>query len=205
MPQGKSPGQRISFLGSVAEGGRFCIIADRSASMRGNALELVKFELVRTLRSIGPVHQFFTIFFNTQAFPQPGLRWLPGGTGVPAVLPWIANIRGDGNTNPAPALELAFQLQPRPDAIFFMTDGQFDPRVADRVAFLNRQGPRIPINTILFIHENPSRPPGPAQAMRDVQQIRLAGALLQRIAVQSGGSFRAVVAPPNFPGRPGLR
>ncbi len=231
---GQRAGQRVTFLGSVAEGGRFCIIADRSASMRGNALETVKVELVRTLRSLGPDSQFFVTFFNTQAFPQPGQRWLPGGAGVQAVLPWIGSMSAEGNTDPTPAFELALKwLAPQPDAIFFMTDGIFETRVAAQVALLNQRVPRIPIHTILFIHESQSRgralvgpaplpragsprlPPGPrvaanaqrvalqnqASRAQELQEIQAAAALLQRIALDSGGTFRAVMAPPNPPGR----
>ncbi|MCI0458485.1 MAG: hypothetical protein L0Z62_16090 [Gemmataceae bacterium] len=224
---GQRPAQRVTFLGSVAEGGRFCIIADRSASMRGNPLETVKVEMVRTLRSIGPDNRFFVTFFNTQAFAQPGQRWLPGGAGVPAVLPWIGSMRGEGNTNPTPAFELALKwLAPQPDAIFFMTDGVFDSKVATQVALLNQRVPRIPIHTILFVHQkaapgraivsppplprpgSPRPPAGPRVAQQppvnraqELQQIQAAAVLLQRIALESGGSFRAVMAPPNPPGR----
>jgi hypothetical protein len=132
------------------------------------------------------------------------------------MLPWIGSIHGQGGTAPAPAFDLAMRLlQPPPDAIFFMTDGQFGPQVVDQVALLNQRVPRIAIHTILFVHDNPSRGTAAgrmprttqalvrdissrqAQALTDLRQIQAAGAQLQRIALGSGGTFRAVVAPPS--------
>ena len=48
-----------------------------------------------------------------------------------------------------PAFEIAFQqLRPRPDAIFFMTDGLFPPTVAAALPTLNNGRKPVPIHAI---------------------------------------------------------
>ena len=73
-----------------------------------------------------------------------------------------------------PAFRVAFQLVPRPDAIFFMTDGQFPAEVVEEIAALNRGGGRrVVIHTISFM-DTSSEP------------------LMKRIASDSGGKYRHV-------------
>ncbi len=59
-------------------------------------------------------------------------------------------------------------LRPRPDAIYFVTDGDFDPQLADDIKVLNAD-PSIPIYTICL-------------ESRDAEQI------MKRIASESGGT-----------------
>jgi hypothetical protein len=166
----------VEFLGNRASGNRFCIVADSSSSMRGAKLDKVKEEMVKTLNSLKEGSRFFVIFFNTKAVPMPQGTWLPGGkASVDLVEPWIRARSPKGGTNPDLALQLAFQLSPRPDVIFLMTDGQMSKAVGDKVQKLNTTEPRVRVNTILFGGTGK----GPAAAQ------------LQRIAADSGGSFSA--------------
>ena len=213
--------QQVSFLGTVAKGTRFCIIADNSGSMRGTPLETVKVELLKTLQSLAPDSQFHVSFFNSEPEPQAVPGWLKGGDGVAQVLPWLRTITARGGTEPTPAFEQAFQLDPKPDVIFFMTDGEIPWNVPDAVATLNGRGRRVPIHTILFsdlvarvavVLQPGPRPRTPAQlqalarraAVGNARLLR-AAAPLQRIALQSGGTFRAVPVPPNPPRPPWAR
>ena len=89
----------------------------------------------------------------------------------------VAKVVAGGGTHPADAFEMAFTLKPRPDAIYFMTDGLFDEAVAERVLRLNRQGSRpVPIHCIAF-------------GTRDAE------ALMRQMAQASGGSFTFVPEP----------
>ena len=79
-----------------------------------------------------------------------------------------------GDTEPLPAFEAAFtRLRPRPDAIFFMTDGLFRPDVADAIPTLNAGPKPVPIHSISLMD-------------------RGAEALLRKIAADSGGTYRHV-------------
>src|SRR5262249_55038866 len=126
--------------------------------------------------------------FNSVPIPQPSASWLKGGTGLPQVWPWLASIRAGGGTEPVPAFQVAFRLKPRPDTIFFMTDGLIPANVPTVVASLNDKQPVIPVHTILFASGNPFT-------------IQRAAAPLVQIASQSGGTFRAVQVQ-NFAVRP---
>jgi hypothetical protein len=89
-----------------------------------------------------------------------------------------------GGTEPGGAFVLAFQLNPPPDVIFFLTDGEIPERTADEVLGLNSQQKRkVVVHTVAFS----------ADASQD--QMR-------RIARESEGTFRFVpVSNAGGPGR----
>ena len=77
---------------------------------------------------------------------------------------------------PLPAFDLLFELRPRPDAIYFMTDGAFvNPEaVVAEITRLNRSTGRVvPIHCITFIE-------------REAEET------MKEIARQSGGSYTHV-------------
>ncbi len=171
---GGALGEGASFMGVHARGKRFCIIADRSGSMAGPKLEYVKQEILEALTSMKKGSRFQLIFFNHGATPFPQTGWRHPDKDRAAVEEWLRGIVGEGGTVPTPAFEVAFALQPRPDVIFFMTDGLFDPATVDQVAATNRMGEkRVVIHTISF-------------------RERSAEQLLRRIAKDSGGTYRHV-------------
>jgi hypothetical protein len=95
---------------------------------------------------------------------------------------WIreqaATLNAYGGTNPLPAFQLAFELAPRPDAIYFMTDGLFEESAATEIAKMNKRGRKVPIHCIGF----------------DLQE-KGAEENLKKIAQDSGGRFVAVPLP----------
>jgi uncharacterized protein with von Willebrand factor type A (vWA) domain len=182
-----------------ARGKRFCIITDNSGSMKGEALAKVQREMVWTLQQIPPDCQFFVLFFNSKPVPMPHADWLNGGpASLKRVVPWIGSVRAGGDTQPTLAFEVAFRLNPRPDAIFFLTDGLMPTDVPGRVVALNDGRPKVPIHTLMIVGR--SQPPGPSAIPLVVRQVvadnpaRLAAAQkqLQRIALESGGTYRLV-------------
>lgn len=167
-------GEGASFMGLHAKGTRFCIIADRSGSMEGPKLSFVKEEILETLTTMGSRGRFQLIFFNTRelAYRQPG--WRHPRKDRADVAAWLQTVNAGGGTYPTPAFRVAFSLSPRPDAIFFMTDGQFPENVVDEVADLNRAGgKKVQIHTISFMDTS-------------------AETLMRRIASDSGGRYRHV-------------
>jgi hypothetical protein len=179
--------QRVSFLGTVAEGRRFFFIADNSGSMAGVKMTMLKNELAATLKSLNADSQFYVTFFNTEVIPLPAKGWQKGQKDVPKALQWIAAMGVGGGTNPQPAFDMAFNVKPRPDVIFFMTDGQIPATVPLRVRKLNEADPKIVIHTIMM----DVRPPAAMLQGGGMLQDQM----LKQIASDSGGTYREVIVP----------
>jgi hypothetical protein len=171
---GGALGQGASFMGLHAKGTRFCIIADCSGSMEGPPLKFLKEEILETLSTMSARGRFQLIFFSSRAIPYPQPGWRHPRHDRADLVQWLQGVSAAGGTYPTPAFQLAFQLSPPPDVIFFMTDGLFDDRAVEEIANLNRQSGRdVQINTISFM-DTSSEP------------------LMRRIASDSGGRYRHV-------------
>jgi von Willebrand factor type A domain len=173
-----APG-KATFMGAEATGRRFLIIADRSGSMSGAKFERLVAEINATVKALKPGARFYVIFYDDTAVPFPGTRWLTGRRDAASLEAWMAGQDTGGTTNPLPAFQIAFtQVHPRPDAIFFMTDGLFAPEVAAMIPPLNSARRVVPIHTISFVD-------------------RSAEPWLRKIADDSKGTYRHVdLAPP---------
>lgn len=169
------PPVRARFMGVEASGHRFCIIADRSGSMqRGGKIEYLTAEILKTVGGLRGSARFYIILFNQSAESIPSDHWL-GGKPQDVVMTerWLTTIHATGETDPVPAFQMAFKMKPRPDAIFFMTDGIFSPAAGPIVNSLNNGRRKVPIHAISFLDQG-------------------AEAILRRMASQSGGSYRHV-------------
>ena len=169
-----TPG-KATFMGAEASGRRFLIIADRSASMgRGGKFERLVAEINATVKDLKSGAKFYVILYDDTAVPFPGTRWLSGRADAASLEAWMAGQDAGGTTNPLPAFQIAFtQVHPRPDAIFFMTDGLFAPEVAELIPPLNSARRVVPIHTISFVD-------------------RRAEPWLRKIAADSKGTYRHV-------------
>jgi hypothetical protein len=105
---------------------------------------------------------------------------------VDKLLPWLGNVPGFGDTNPVPALQMAFQLQPPPDAIFFMTDGLLQVNPIPAVAKMNQGKQRVAIHSILVTRPQNLVGKAALRQQAAAQQLRL-------LAEQNGGTFREVM------------
>ncbi|MAR11122.1 MAG: hypothetical protein CL681_14340 [Blastopirellula sp.] len=170
---GGGGGSGASFMGLSATGSRFCIIADRSGSMAGPKLDYVKTEILETLTTMGRRGRFQLIFFNDRALPYPEEGWRNPTKDRTAVEDWLKTVSSGGGTSPVPAFRQAFLLSPRPDAIFFMTDGLFPAQAVGQIANLNQSGTRVTIHTISFMDRSSEQ-------------------LMKQIATDSGGKYRHV-------------
>lgn len=176
-------GGGTSFFGVEARGDRFAYIVDISGSMEGSKLGTLKNELISSLDKLSAASHFMVFFFESQSFAlfsrnDSGRdKWVPAGPKEKERAEReIRAVESRGGTYPAPAFVRAFALSPRPDAIYFMTDGLFDPEVADRVARMNSQGKAIPVHCIAFGDQSSE-------------------ATMRRIAKDSGGSYTFVAEP----------
>lgn len=85
---------------------------------------------------------------------------------------WIKGLVPGGRTNPLPALSYAFSLHP--EAIYFLSDGKFDPMIFQEIKGQNRCGyGRVPIHAISFVN-------------------RESIGIMRTISRQSGGKFQFV-------------
>jgi uncharacterized protein with von Willebrand factor type A (vWA) domain len=144
----KNLGRSASFYGIEAQGSKFVFVVDMSGSMVGARFRRARSELHTSIEQLAPTQAFFVILFNDVANPMPS-NGLAGANAesVQQVDAWLQKIQCNGGTNPLPALMAALALTP--DAVFLLSDGKFDPAVAQAVGqFQSWQ--RIPIHTIGF-------------------------------------------------------
>lgn len=176
---GSGGGGGAKFFGVEARGSRFAYIVDVSGSMAGPKLDALKQELANSIDGLVSNSSFVVLLYNSGATPMGGrTRWTEGSDrNKRTAMGQIERISASGATNPSPAFEDVFGMRPRPDAIYFMTDGLFNAEVAQTVARLNATGERpTPVHCISFVS-------------------RESETLLRRIAEDSDGSYTHIAGP----------
>lgn len=132
------PKVKTSVFGIEGEGTRFLYVFDRSDSMNGyegRPLKAAKSELLQSLDSLGPAHEFQIIFYNDTPLPFGGLS----GRG-PSLLNgedrskenarrFVRDIVAVGGTRHIDALRMAIGMSP--DVVFFLTDADIAPTSRD--------------------------------------------------------------------------
>ncbi len=176
---GGKGGTGTEFMGVRTAASRVVYVIDQSGSMAGLRFAHTTLELRRSIERLPADGAFLVVFFNTAAIPMPPGRLVPAtprnkSDGVD----WIRQQTVGGGTDPTQALEVALR-EPRPDAIFLMTDGEFtaDP-VFEAINRLNADR-KVSINTIGF-------------------HSRAAEAVLKRIAAENRGDY-TYIPPPGTP------
>lgn len=128
------PKVKTTVFGIEGEGTRFVYVFDRSASMLGYGgapLRSAKAELIESLQSIGPAHQFQVIFYNDSPLPMGGLSGGPprlfkgDERSKERGIEFVRNISADGGTEHIGALQMGLNLGP--DVLFFLTDADSSP------------------------------------------------------------------------------
>ncbi|MCH2153575.1 MAG: VWA domain-containing protein [Phycisphaerales bacterium] len=168
-------GGAASFFGIASEGRRFAYIVDRSGSMANIRLEQAKDELKRSLRELPDYAEFVVVFYSDSFYMPPFQEgWLRARrTQIRAMNKWIDGVEAKGGTNPLSSFKEVLKLDPPPDVIFFLTDGQIQSMTAQDVAKLNQIRQPAVINTIAFANDESQE-------------------LLERIASDSEGIYRFV-------------
>lgn len=178
---GSGGGGGASFFGVEAQGKRFAFIVDISASMEAEGkFARLKQELRKTITGLGESSEYFIATFADDSRPLGGrIEWSEATTSVNRrTFNAIETMVTGASTRPLPAFQMVFRIRPKPDAIYFMTDGEFEESVVEEVALLNRAAGGVPIHSICFA----------SQAGED---------LMQKIAKQSKGTYTFV--PGNAP------
>jgi hypothetical protein len=148
----------VNVFGVQGTGSRFVYVFDRSLSMSGyggRPLAAAKRELIKSLESLGGVHQFQIVFyneepkvFNTQPGQPPQLVFGSDENKEHAEA-FVNQITADGGTQHMDALFKALGMNP--DVIFFLTDAD-DPKLTDADLTRLRRGNRggVVINCIEY-------------------------------------------------------
>jgi hypothetical protein len=144
------------FFGIGGYGQTFVYVVDASDSMNENGkFDQARYELLHSIEQLASDQRYFVIFFNDAAFPMDAPEPVMATEDERAkTAEWVHAMPAQNGTNPLPALLYALSL--RPDAIFFLSDGQFDPRTIAILRVRNRPTKRvghrqIPIHTIAFV------------------------------------------------------
>ena len=166
------------FFGIGGYGESFVYVVDCSGSMNQNGkFDRARYELLQSIEKLNKDQSFFVIFFNHEAHPMDGGKLvLAAQNRITETVHWVNEAEAGGGTNPLPSLLYALSMHP--DAIYFLSDGQFDPNTIQELRLRNRPNSRlhtkaIPIHTIAFYD-------------------RFAAGLMRTIARNSGGEFRFV-------------
>ncbi len=174
---GGGGGGGASFFGVEASGNRFAFVVDVSSSMQTDQrnVRLVR-ELRSTIENLAITAEFLIIAYSDASTVLGGkLEWREASPNIRRRVfaetePYTDPGNLGASTMPLPAFEELFSLRPRPDAIYFMTDGQFDETVVERVAILSRSAGGVPVHCICFGDD-------------------AGGKLLQRIASMTKGTY----------------
>jgi hypothetical protein len=171
-------GGGASFFGVEAVGSRFAYVVDVSGSMTGSRLALLQEQLIGSIEGLLDHASFCIVLYSSDARVVGGrTAWMPATPENKRIASLeIRGLSAGGGTVPLPAFEEVFSLSPRPDAIYFMTDGEFqeETTVIGRIGQMNGSGrTRAPIHCIAFDSQVSER-------------------VMQRIAQLSGGSYTYV-------------
>ncbi|RMF39156.1 MAG: hypothetical protein D6753_14430 [Planctomycetota bacterium] len=148
------PKARTTVFGIEGEGTRFLYVFDRSDSMNGYGgapLAAAKRELINSLNSLGPQHQFQIVFYNETPLPFGGMG--PRGpqlfkgdeSSKQAAMAFVRDVSAIGGTRHLSAIQMGLAMGP--DCLFFLTDadqpapGQRDTE--DLVVRASRSGTTI--------------------------------------------------------------
>jgi hypothetical protein len=175
---GSSSRAATEFFGIGGYGQVFVYVVDCSGSMNDNdKFDRARYELLKSIEQLGKDQQYFVIFYNHTMYPMESQKPLVATQdNLAKTTEWINRAEPMGGTNPMPALMLALSL--KPDAIYFLTDGQFDLGVMQDLRNRNRTNLKlhmhvVPIHTICFYD-------------------RSAEGMMKMIARNSGGEYRYV-------------
>lgn len=169
------------FFGVHAAGNRFVFVIDCSMSMSGPKWQIANQELSDAIARLSEDQFFYVIYFDGDSHPMFGqsmrISALEQATpeNIDRFMQWQSAVRVGYNTNPCQSVKHAVHL--KPDAVFLLSDGDFNDFTA---GFLRKQ--------------NRHRAGGPAQVAVHTICFRSPEGqkVLQRIAKENGGTYRFV-------------
>ena len=177
-------GPKLSFIGMSGSAKRIAYVCDASGSML-NMFDALRFELRKSIEGLKPVQAYNVIFFQDQGFAavDKDRLMVANPDSKRRTYDFLDKFFVRGETNPIPALELAFKQQP--ELIYLLTDGDFSGPGNDAVVAFCKQKTadgKTKIKTLAFVNKESKGNP------QDLEFIKA----LQAIAKNSGGEFRLV-------------
>ena len=178
---GKGGGVAGKFLGTGGSGNRFVFILDYSCSMGENNLLVLKSHLMKALKAFKGRGEVALLFFAgptwlpqedgaaaykkwggrgkydsfskkdmSSFYPKP--RWMvPNAHNLAILDKYICQSGKVGGTNWSHPFRVALDMKPKPQVIFFMTDGTVSPKIVDTCKqLIKSKGKDVTINTIAF-------------------------------------------------------
>mgnify|MGYP001235025810 CR=1 FL=1 len=180
---GSGLGPRTGFAGIVGNAHHIVYVIDRSGSML-RTFDYVRREMIISISRLDQNQQDFHVILFAAGPPieKEPKRLVPATKEhKQSVARFLNAVRAEGQTNPVPALQRAFQVLQRADArpgklVYLLTDGVFpnNKQVLETIALGNKDRD-ILINTYLY----GDRPPEAEKVM-------------QQIAKENGGRYRFV-------------
>ena len=152
LGMGGSGGGGTSFFGITSSGSRFCYIVDRSGSMGKDGFAKAKAELISSLEKLPDFARFFVLFYSS-IYVEPAMQqgWNTARRRtIKKMAKEILQLGTGGGTRPKPAFVKVFELEPPPDTIFFLTDGEISPFSLELLRKIMPKGKKIVVNTIAF-------------------------------------------------------
>jgi len=137
----------------VSEGPRRIVyVVDRSGSM-ADSMDFVKYMMKRSIGELPEEFEFDVIFFSSGPPVEMPTRRLisPTERNKQLALKFIDGVTVQGKSDPSEALRRAFDL--KPELIYLLSRGQFDPKIVDLTKQLNARN-MVAIHAITFIHND---------------------------------------------------
>jgi hypothetical protein len=183
------------FFGTSASGRDFVFILDCSGSMRarGNQrFERAREELVSSISKLREDQRFYVFLFNWSTFAMfgaddPGTLVPANGENVTKLRAWLYTISPDSGTDPRRALIGSVRMEP--DAIFLLSDGQFNKPATSNPLLGWDAGP----TSVFDIFSGPHSSKVQVNTIAFEDQVAAVG--MQKLAAKTNGQFRFVAAP----------
>ena len=148
------------FFGARAEGRRIAFVVDMSGSMTGARIKRTLGELCQSLRALPDFASVRVVFYSDDLYQPFGQDWVTLEAGIAdrmcrrliSEIPDLVK----GGTVPGPGFLAVMEGKHRPDAIFFLTDGEVGPAslMLDRVSAANRRrGLESVIHAVVLTHD----------------------------------------------------
>lgn len=156
---GTGAGPKSNFYGNGGNATRIVYIIDHSGSLLDN-FDFLREEVKKSVGNLVPLQ-----FFNVVMVSEEAHTVLPAGQLVRANVESkkefnakVAEYRAQGSNDDLllpfqQAFEEAFKAKPQ--LIYFLTDGHFDPKLMEVVDKLNKDR-KVHINTLAFVNKEPS-------------------------------------------------